>query len=54
MHLRSKLILEICQKVGSLDGKTEQSRLKVPTLPPFSQRGKKEKEKLHLLKNKKR
>ena len=35
MHLQSKLTSEICQKVGSLDEKTEQKRLKVVTLPPF-------------------
>ena len=38
MHLRSKLISEICQKVGSLDKKTEQICLKVHALPPFSQK----------------
>ena len=32
MHLRSKLTSEMCQKIGVLDGKTEQNRLKVPTL----------------------
>ena len=32
MHLRSKLISDISQKVGSSDEKTEQNRLKVPTL----------------------
>ena len=35
MHLRSKLTLEICQKVGSLDEKTEQICLKMHTLPSF-------------------
>ena len=37
MHLRSKLTSEMCQKVGRLDGKTEQKRFKkfnLP-LPPF-------------------
>ena len=29
MHLRSKLTSVMCQKVGSLDGKTKQNRLKV-------------------------
>ena len=38
MHLHSKLTSEICQKVGSLDEKTEQNRLKVPTLPLFLQK----------------
>ena len=35
MHLRSKLISEVCQKIESLDGETEQNCLKVPTLPTF-------------------
>ena len=35
MHLLSKLISAICPKIGDLDGKTEQNRLKVRTLPPF-------------------
>ena len=35
MHLRSKLTSEMCQNIGSLDGKTEQNPLKMPTLPPF-------------------
>ena len=38
MHLRSKLASEICQKVGSLDEKIEQNRLKVPNLLPFYQK----------------
>ena len=50
MHLRSKLTLEICPKIGDLDGKTEQNRLKVPTLPLFFF---KKKEPLYLLKNEK-
>ena len=33
--LRSKLAPEICSKIGGLDEKTEQNRLKVPTLPHF-------------------
>ena len=37
MHLRSKLTSELCQKMGGLDRKTEQNRLKVLTLPTFSQ-----------------
>ena len=37
-QLRSKLTLEICHKLGGLDGKTEQKRLKVPILPPFFQK----------------
>ena len=35
MHLRSNLTSGICQKVGTLDGKTEQNRFKVPFLQPF-------------------
>ena len=35
MHLRSKLTSEICQKIGGLNGKTEQNRPEVPALPPF-------------------
>ena len=35
MHLRSKLTLEICHEVGSLEEKTKKNRLKEPTLPPF-------------------
>ena len=38
MHLRPKLTSEICQKVGSLDGKTKQKHPKSPTLPTFSQK----------------
>ena len=38
IHLRSKLSSEICSKVGSLDGKTEQKYLKELTLPPFLQK----------------
>ena len=38
MHLLSKLVLEICQEVGSLSENTEQNRLKVPTLPHFFQK----------------
>ena len=37
MHLRRKLISEICQQVRSLDRKTNQNRLKSPNLPHFSQ-----------------
>ena len=36
IHLRSKLTSEICQKIGSLDGKTNPNRLKLLTLPLFS------------------
>ena len=42
MHLRLKLTLELCQKAGSVDGKTKQNHLKAPTLPSFSQKIKKE------------
>ena len=28
----------MCQKLGSLDGKTEQNRLKMANLPPFIQK----------------
>ena len=35
MHLRSKLISDICQKIGSLDEKIMQNFLKMPILPPF-------------------
>ena len=35
---RSKLISEICQNVGNLDGKTKQNHLKAPTLSPFTQK----------------
>ena len=45
--LGSKLSLEICQKIGGFDGKTEQNRLEVPTLTFFS------KKPLYLLKNEK-
>ena len=38
MHLQSKLTSEMCQNIGSLDGKTEQNHLKMPTLPPFIQK----------------
>ena len=38
MYLRSKLTSEICQKLGSLDKKTKQNRLKAPGLPLFSQK----------------
>ena len=38
MHILSKLISEICQKIEGLNGKTEQNRLKVPTLPTFVQK----------------
>ena len=38
MHLRSKLTSELCQKVGSSDGKTKQNHLETPTLPPLSQK----------------
>ena len=37
MHLLSKLTSEICSKVGNLDRKTEQNRLKLPTLPSLLQ-----------------
>ena len=43
MHWRSKRTSGICQKIGSLDGKTEQNRLKVPTLPSFFSKKKKKK-----------
>ena len=36
MQLRSKLSSEICPKIGGLVEKTEQNRLKMPALPPFS------------------
>ena len=36
MHLRSKLTSEICSKIGGLDRKTEQNRLKMAPLPPFT------------------
>ena len=29
---------EICPKIGGLDGKIEQRRLKAPTLPPYFQK----------------
>ena len=35
MHLQSKLISEICPKVGTLVKKAEQNRHKVSNLPPF-------------------
>ena len=38
MRLRSKLTSEMCQKIGSLEGKAKQNRLKAPTLLPFSQK----------------
>ena len=38
MHFRSKLTSEIDQKIGGLDGKTEQTRLKMSTLSPFFQK----------------
>ena len=38
MHLRSKRTSEMCQNIGSLNGKTEQNHLKMPTLPPFIQK----------------
>ena len=39
MHLRSKLTSEMCQKIGSSDGKTRQNSLKKSTLlPPFPQK----------------
>ena len=52
MHLRSKLTSDIRPKVGSLDEKTEQNRVKVPTLPSFFFPPKKKKKTLHLLRNK--
>ena len=38
MHLQSKLTSEMCHKEGSLNGKTEQNSLNVPTLPPLFQK----------------
>ena len=38
MHLRSKPTSEIHQKIRDLDGKTEENRLKVPTLSSFFQK----------------
>ena len=38
MSFRSKLTSDVCQKVGSLDEKTKQNRLKAPTLQTFSQK----------------
>ena len=38
IHLRLKLISEICHKIGSSEVKTEQNRLKVPNLPTFFQK----------------
>ena len=35
MYLRLKLTSEIYPKIEGLDGKTEQNRLKVLTLPPI-------------------
>ena len=47
MHLWSKLASEICPKIGGLDRKTEQNRLKMSTLPSFFLT-------LYLLKNEKK
>ena len=49
MHLRLKLTSEMYQKIGGLDGKTEQKRLKVPNFQPFFFQ-----KILYLLKNEKR
>ena len=38
MHLSSKLTSEINPKAGSLDKKTQQKSLQVPTLPLFFQK----------------
>ena len=38
MHLRSNLTSKIRPKIGDLDEKTEQNRLKETTLPPFFQK----------------
>ena len=35
MHLRSKLTSEMCQKIGGLNGKTNQNLLQVPIFPLF-------------------
>ena len=54
MHLLSIQTSEISQKIGGLDGKTEQNCLKMQTLRPFSFKKKKKKKKkktLYLLKN---
>ena len=37
MHLRLKLTSEMCQKLESLDEKTEENRLKLPIWPPVFQ-----------------
>ena len=38
MDLRSKLISEMCPKIGDLDGKTEQNCLKMTTLPTLKKK----------------